>query len=127
MKMSVRHVFKTSSRHVFKACLQIIWRQSSRRLWDIFSVTFFVIPSHFQNVFEMPLQSMKMPWKTKDSYAEDMLRCLHNVLKTNKPLRREELYQCFNDSFIHFLGVEERDIYKILSHLKISTKVIGCN
>ena len=72
LKTSWRHVFKMSSRHVFKTCLQDMSSRrlqdmSSRRLQDIFSVTIFCLPRRLQDVF-------KTLWKTKNCYAEDILK-----------------------------------------------------
>ena len=97
-EMSSRRICKTSSRCLGRrkiVTLKTSWRRledmswrrledmSWRRLQHVFSVTILRLPRHLQDVF-------KTSWKTKNCYAEDMLKtsstCLEDVLKTNKYL-----------------------------------------
>ena len=70
-KTSSRHIFKASSRHVFKTSSKHVFKTSSRLLQGnnfSSSKTFYEMSSRrFQDV-------LKISWKTKNCYAEDMLK-----------------------------------------------------
>ena len=72
--MSSRHVFKTSSRHVFKTSSRLVFKMSSRRLQR----------NNFLSSETSSRRVCKTSWKTKNCYAEDVLkRSSRHVLKTS--------------------------------------------
>ena len=93
-KTSSRHVFKTPSGHVFKMCSRRLQRNSflssktsSRCLQDVFRTSCEMSSIRFQNVlrdvFKTPSRRIcKTSGKTKNCYAEDMLKkSLRHILK----------------------------------------------
>ena len=59
--LCLQDVFETSSTS------RRLQDMSSRRLEDVFSVTIFRLPRRLQDI-------LKMSWKTKNCYAEDVLK-----------------------------------------------------
>ena len=73
------------------------WRRlqdmSSRRLEDVFSVTIFRLPRRLQDVFKTYLQDVfKTSWKTKNCYAEDMLKTSSRRLENQQMFAGKYLY-----------------------------------
>ena len=95
--------FYLSPRHVFKSLEDM----SSKRLQDAFSVRIFRLPRRLarclHDIFKTYLQDVfKTSWKTKNCYAEDVLKTSsRQVLKTSS--RRSEDQQMFALSVLYFL------------------------
>ena len=76
-KVTLFVTLKTSWRHLQDMSSRRLQDMSSRRLQDVLSVTIFLHPRHFQDIF-------KTSCKAKNCYAEDVLKTSsRDVLKTS--------------------------------------------
>ena len=108
---SLRHVFHTSSRHVFNTSSRHVFHTSSRHVFNTFSRrlqrnNFLYRDSssrRLQDVFKKYLQDVfKTSWKTKNCYAEGVLKTSsRHVLKTSS--RRLEGQQMFARIWLQYL------------------------
>ena len=82
----LKHMYQIRKRDPANICwswkrLQHVFKTSLRRLQHVFSVTILRLPKRLEDVSQIRLEDvLKTSWKTKNCYAEDVLKtCLEDM------------------------------------------------